>query len=121
VQGVEVTLRRVPETLSRDVLDKVGAIEPMKKFSHIPLSTLQELGELDAVIFGTPTRFGNMCGQMRQFLDASGGILRAGALVGKAGSVFYKFRNPARRTGVHNPQRPYNPVPPQDGHCRAPV
>lgn len=88
IPGVEVVLRRVPETLPRDVIEKVGAIEPMKKFSHIPVCTLQELAESDAVIFGTPTRFGNMCGQMRQFLDSTGSIWKAGALVGKAGSVF---------------------------------
>jgi NAD(P)H dehydrogenase (quinone) len=88
VPGVEVMVRRVPETLPHNVLEKVGAIEPQKNFTHIPICTPQELAGADAVIFGTPTRFGNMCGQMRQFLDASGPLWRAGALVGKAGSVF---------------------------------
>ena len=88
VPGVEVVIRRVPETLPPDVLEKVGATEAMKKFAHIPVCTMQELAGSDAVIFGTPTRFGNMCAQMRQFLDATGGIWKAGALVGKAGSVF---------------------------------
>jgi NAD(P)H dehydrogenase (quinone) len=54
----------------------------------VPLCTVEELGKADAVIFGTPTRFGNMCGQMRQFLDATGQLWMKGALVGKAGSVF---------------------------------
>jgi NAD(P)H dehydrogenase (quinone) len=88
VPETEVILRRVPETLPPDVLDKVGAAEPQKKFAHIPVCTVQELAAADAVIIGTPTRFGNMCGQMRQFFDATGGIWKAGALVGKVGSVF---------------------------------
>jgi len=86
--GADVVLRRVPETLPADVLEKIGATEPQKKFAHIPVCTLQELAAADAVIFGTPTRFGNMCGQMRQFFDATGGIWKTGALVGKVGSVF---------------------------------
>ena len=88
VPGVEVVLRRVPETLPPEVLAKVGAVESQRKFAHIPLCTVQELAEADAVIFGTPTRYGNMCGQMRQFFDATGGIWKARALVGKVGSVF---------------------------------
>ncbi|HOX36005.1 MAG TPA: NAD(P)H:quinone oxidoreductase [Methanoregulaceae archaeon] len=88
VPGTEVTMRRVPETLPEDVLKKMGAIEPQKKFSHIPVCTVRELADADAILFGTPTRFGNMCGQMRQFLDATGGLWKAGALIGKVGSVF---------------------------------
>jgi NAD(P)H dehydrogenase (quinone) len=56
--------------------------------AHIPLVQLEDLVSSDAIIFGTPTRFGNMCGQMRQFLDATGQLWLSGALVGKAGSVF---------------------------------
>lgn len=88
VPGTEAVLRRVPETLSPDILAKMGAVEAQKKFAHIPVCTLQELAGADALIVGTPTRFGNMCGQMRQFFDASGGIWKSGALVGKVGSVF---------------------------------
>ena len=88
VPGVDVILRRVPETLPAEVLAKMGATEPQKGFAHIPICTIQELAAADAVIFGTPTRFGNMCGQMRQFFDSTGGIWKAGALVGKVGSVF---------------------------------
>lgn len=88
VAGAEAVLRRVPETLPADVLEKMGAIEPQKAFAHIPVCTVDELAAADAVIFGTPTRFGNMCGQMRQFLDATGGLWVKGALVGKAGGVF---------------------------------
>lgn len=88
VKGAEVELRRVPETLSEEVLQKMGAIEPQKRFAHIPVCTVDELASADAIIFGTPTRFGNMCGQMRQFLDATGQLWAKGSLVGKVGSVF---------------------------------
>ena len=88
VKGAEAVLRRVPETLPADVLEKMGALEAQKKFSHIPVCTVDELAEAGAVIFGTPTRFGNMCGQMRQFLDATGRLWAAGSLTGKPGSVF---------------------------------
>ncbi len=88
VEGVEVDLRRVQETLPRDVLEKMGAVDAQKKQSHIPICTPDELADADAIVFGTPTRFGNMCGQMRQFLDSTGKLWLSGALVGKVGSVF---------------------------------
>jgi NAD(P)H dehydrogenase (quinone) len=88
VRGAEVVLRRVPETLSEEILGKMGAIEAQKKMVHIPVCTVEELGTADAILFGTPTRFGNMCGQMRQFLDATGELWQNGTLVGKVGSVF---------------------------------
>ena len=88
VAGAEVELRRVPETLPDAVLEKMGAVDAQKAFSHFPVCTVDELATADAVIFGTPTRFGNMCGQMRQFLDATGQLWASGALVGKVGSVF---------------------------------
>jgi NAD(P)H dehydrogenase (quinone) len=88
VEGAEVALRRVPETLSDDVLEAMGAIEAQKAFAHVPEATVDELASADAVIFGTPTRFGNMCGQMRQFLDATGQLWQSGALVCKVGGVF---------------------------------
>ncbi len=87
VANVEVALRRVPETLPEDVLEKIGALEAQKQQADVPVCTLDELSEADAIIFGTPTRFGNMCGQMRQFLDTTGQMWMAGALVGKVGSV----------------------------------
>jgi len=88
VPGAEAILRRVPETLPPDVLQKMGAVEAQKAFAHIPVGTVDELPAAEAIIFGTPTRFGNMCGQMRQFLDATGQLWAKGALVGKVGSVF---------------------------------
>ncbi len=88
VAGAQVELRRVPETLPEEVLKKMGALEPQKAFAHIPICQVDELASADAILFGTPTRFGNMCGQMRQFLDATGQLWAKGALVGKVGSVF---------------------------------
>ena len=88
IDGAETVMRRVPETLPEDVLQKMGALEAQKSMSHVPIRTVDELASADAVIFGTPTRFGNMCGQMRQFLDATGQLWAKGALVGKVGSVF---------------------------------
>lgn len=88
VGGAEVEMRRVPETLPEEVLTKMGALEAQKSFSDVPICTVEELTSADAILFGTPTRFGNMCGQMRQFLDATGQLWAKGALVGKVGSVF---------------------------------
>ncbi len=88
VANVEAVLRRVPETLPEDVLEKMGAVETQKQQADVPLCTVDELAEADAIVFGTPTRFGNMCGQMRQFLDSTGKLWLSGALVGKVGSVF---------------------------------
>ena len=88
VPGAEPVLRRVPETLSNGVLTSMGALEAQKALSHIPVCTVDELPSAGAIIFGSPTRFGNMCGQMRQFLDSTGQLWMTGALVGKVGSVF---------------------------------
>jgi len=88
VNGAEAVMRRVPETLPDEVLAKMGAVEAQQSFSNVPICTVDELASADAIIFGTPTRFGNMCGQMRQFLDATGQLWAQGALVGKVGSVF---------------------------------
>jgi len=91
VEGAEVDLRRVPETLPNEVLEKMGALEAQQVISEVPVCGLDQLDEIaaaDAIIFGVPTRFGNMCAQMRQFLDATGSIWSEGRLVGKVGSVF---------------------------------
>ncbi|MEE4603159.1 MAG: NAD(P)H:quinone oxidoreductase [Desulfobacteraceae bacterium] len=88
VSGAEPVMRRVPETLPSEVLEKMGAVDAQKAMANVPICTVEELASADAIIFGTPTRFGNMCGQMRQFLDATGQLWAKGALVGKVGSVF---------------------------------
>lgn len=88
ISGVEVKLLQVPETLSAEVLAKMGATEAKKAFAHIPTATVEDLAEADALLFGTPTRFGMMSAQMRAFWDMTGGIWARGALIGKVGSVF---------------------------------
>lgn len=88
VEGAQVELRRVPETLSPEAIEAMGAVPAQKSMENVPVATVEELAEADAVIFGTPTRFGNMCGQMQQFLDGTGQLWLTGALVGKVGSVF---------------------------------
>ncbi len=84
VEGADVTVKRVPETMPLDVAKKNGA----KLDQAAPVATPAELTDYDAIIFGTPTRFGNMAAQMRNFLDQTGGIWAKGGLVGKVGSVF---------------------------------
>jgi NAD(P)H dehydrogenase (quinone) len=88
VSGADVGICRVPETLLEEVLIKMGALEAQKAQGQVPVCTMEDLVSADAIIFGAPTRFGNMCGQMRQFLDATGGLWANGSLVGKVGSVF---------------------------------
>ncbi|WP_454877884.1 NAD(P)H:quinone oxidoreductase [Serratia inhibens] len=84
VSGVEVTVKRVAETMPPDAFAKAGG----KSNQQAPVATPQELADYDGIIFGTPTRFGNMAGQMRTFLDQTGGLWASGALYGKVGSVF---------------------------------
>lgn len=88
VEGAEVDLLQVKETLPDEVIEKMGAVETKKKFAHVPEATLDDLAEADAVIFGTPTRYGNMSAQMKTFIDATGGLWMKGTLVGKVASVF---------------------------------
>jgi NAD(P)H dehydrogenase (quinone) len=88
VKDTEVALYQVPELVPADVLEKSGAAAARKAFAHVPLATVDGLAEADAIIFGTPTRFGNMAAQMRNFLDQTGGLWMKGALIGKVGSVF---------------------------------
>jgi NAD(P)H dehydrogenase (quinone) len=88
VAGVDVAIRRVPETLPDAVLAAMGALEAQRAQAQVPICTMDELAAADGIIFGAPTRFGNMSGQMRQFLDGAGGLWAKSALVGKVGSVF---------------------------------
>ncbi len=84
VSGAKVELKRVPETVPAEVFQKAGG----KSNQPAPIATPDELANYDAIIFGTGTRFGNMTAQMRNFLDQTGPLWAAGALVGKVGSVF---------------------------------
>ncbi len=88
VPHANVKLLQVQETLSDDILAKMGATEAKKGFAHVPIATVADLAEADAIIFGTPTRFGNMSAQMRAFLDQTGKLWAEGALINKVGSVF---------------------------------
>jgi NAD(P)H dehydrogenase (quinone) len=88
VDGCTVELLQVPELIPAEVLEQYGAKGARQAFSHIPTATVDGLVSADAIIFGTPTRFGNMAAQMRNFLDQTGGLWMKGALVGKVGSVF---------------------------------
>jgi len=84
VEGTQVSLKRVPELMSEEAARKAGA----KLDQDAPIALVEELGDYDAIIFGTPTRFGNMCAQMRNFLDQTGHLWQKGSLIGKVGSVF---------------------------------
>jgi len=84
VEGADVTVKRVPETMPPDVAQKAGA----KLDQAAPVASPKELGDYDAILFGSPTRFGNMTAQMRNFLDQTGSLWVKGELVGKVGSVF---------------------------------
>src|SRR4249920_449020 len=86
--GAEVALYQVAELMSDDQLEKAGAKAARAAFAHIPFAQPDQLADADAVIFGAPTRYGNMCAQMRNFLDQTGGLWMKGGLIGKVGSVF---------------------------------
>jgi len=88
VEGAQVELYQVPELVPQELLDSTGAAAARAAFAHIPIATPEILAAADAVIFGTPTRFGNMAAQMRNFLDQTGKLWMTGALAGKVGSVF---------------------------------
>jgi len=88
VEGADAELLQVPELVPDDVLEKSGAKKAREAFAHIPVAKPDDLADADAIIFGAPTRFGNMCAQMRNFLDQTGGLWAQNALVGKVGSVF---------------------------------
>ena len=88
VAGCTAELLQVPELIPDAVLEQYGAKAARTAFAHVPVATVDRLAQADAIIFGTPTRFGNMAAQMRNFLDQTGGLWMKGALVGKVGSVF---------------------------------
>jgi len=88
IAGANVEIKKVPETLSNDVLEKMNALKALESQKDIQVASLDDLEKADAIIFGSPTRFGNMCAQMRTFLDATGGLWVKGALVDKVGAVF---------------------------------
>ena len=88
VEGAEVKLFQVPELVPEGALEKSGAKAARAAFAQVPVMEPAQLAEFDAILFGTPTRFGNMCAQMRNFLDQTTRLWLSGALIGKVGSVF---------------------------------
>jgi NAD(P)H dehydrogenase (quinone) len=86
--GAEVSVFQVAELVPEAALERSGAKAARQAFAHVPVAQPQQLADADAVLFGTPTRFGNMAAQMRNFLDQTGGLWVKGALIGKVGSVF---------------------------------
>lgn len=88
VADVDVEIYRVAELVPDNILEKSGAKEAQKAFLNIPIAKPEQLANADGIIFGTPTRYGNMCAQMRNFLDQTGSLWMKNALVGKVGSVF---------------------------------
>jgi NAD(P)H dehydrogenase (quinone) len=88
VPGTEVSLSQVSELIPNDVLEKHGAKAARAAFAKVPIATVDQLSDAHAIIFGTPTRFGNMAAQMRNFLDQTGALWMKGALIGKIASVF---------------------------------
>ena len=103
VEGAEVSLYQVAELISPEALAGAGADKARQAFAHIPLAEVDRLAEAGAIIFGTPTRFGNMCAQMRNFLDQTGGLWAKGGLIGKVGSV---FTSTATQHGARKPLSP---------------
>ena len=88
VAGTDVQVFRVAETLPTDILQKMGAVDAQKAFAHVPVADPRQLADADAVILGTPTRYGSAAAQMQTFLDATGQLWAKGALIGKVGSAF---------------------------------
>ena len=88
IEGVEAEVFQVGETLSPQILEKMGAVEARKKFSHIPVADPKRLSEADGIILGSPTRYGGATAQMRAFVDATGGQWVKGELIGKVGAAF---------------------------------
>jgi NAD(P)H dehydrogenase (quinone) len=87
-EGAQVDIFQVAETLPGEVLEKMGAVDARKAFAHIPVADPKRLGDADAIILGTPTRYGSAAAQMQAFLDATGSLWSSGALIGKIGSAF---------------------------------
>jgi NAD(P)H dehydrogenase (quinone) len=88
VDGAEVVVKRVPETLSDDVIEKMGATASIKAQADVPVADRHELADYDLLCFGTPTRYGNYVAQMGHFIDGTVSLWSQGALIGKVGTVF---------------------------------
>ncbi len=116
IDDVEVNLFRVPNWYQMKILEKSGAKAIQKGFAHIPLIQTHQMAEADAIIFGTPTRFGNMCAQMRNFMDQLGGLWFSDRLVGK---VAVSLQAQARSTAPRNNDHQFSHHPLSSGHDRS--
>jgi NAD(P)H dehydrogenase (quinone) len=95
VPEVEVSLKTVPELVPKEVIEKSPAVKKAKEEQkEIPIATMEDLAEADGVVFGSPTRFGNMSAQLRQFLDQTGGLWQKSALIGKPAGFFCSTGTP---------------------------
>jgi multimeric flavodoxin WrbA len=118
--GAEVSLWQVPELVPAEVLERSGAHAARATFAHVPVANPTQLAEAEAIIFGTPTRFGNMAAQMRNFLDQTGGLWANSA--GREGRErLRQHRITARRSGNHPRQFPYHLAAPWDDRRRRPL
>jgi NAD(P)H dehydrogenase (quinone) len=88
VDGIVVEMRRVPETLSWEEIEQRGAGKFQRSFMDVPICSMDDLKDADAIFFGAPTYFGSMCSQMQQFLESLGKLWSDGVLTGKLGSAF---------------------------------
>lgn len=88
VPDTQVELLQVKETLPQDLLEKIKAVEPKKTFAHVPVADPAHLADADAILLGSPTRYGSATSQMQAFIDATGSLWNSGALIGKVGSAF---------------------------------
>ncbi len=116
VDGTEVLMAQVAETLPHEVLEKMGALEAKKVFAHVPVADPHTLPDADAIILGTPTRFGASTAQMQAFLDATGGHWAKGGADRQARQRLHLDREPARRPG--NDTRPFAHIFLPSGHGR---
>ena len=119
VAGTHVDLYQVQELIPDDRLEASGAKAAREGFAHLPVIKPDDLASADAVIFGTPTRFGNMCAQMRNFLDQTSQLWMQGGLVGKVGSVFTSTATQHGGAGDHDHQLPYHSFAPWDDRGRS--
>ena len=118
VPGAEVSLYQVPELIPDDVLEKYGAKAAKAAFAKIPVAKVDQLADAHAIIFGTPTRFGNMAAQMRNFLDQTGPLWMKGALVGKVGQRVRFHGDATRRPGNHDYQLSHHAAASRHGDRR---
>jgi NAD(P)H dehydrogenase (quinone) len=102
VDGAEAVMRCVPETLPDEILEKIGALDAQKAISNVRVCNVDELAATDAVIFGTQAHFGNMCGQMRQLLEATGSLWAQGGSGGQGRQIVYQQRQRQRRVAARN-------------------